>query len=116
MRILKVNPENFADLIVLLEKGELSSRMAKDILLHMVESGEDPREVMKREGITQVSDTESIANAVKEVIAENEKAVADFQKGNENSFKFLVGQTMKKLKGQGNPGLIQEVLRDNLTK
>ncbi|MDP3724847.1 MAG: Asp-tRNA(Asn)/Glu-tRNA(Gln) amidotransferase subunit GatB [Nanoarchaeota archaeon] len=112
---IKINPENFADLVALVEKGELSSRMAKDILLLMSEGGEDPREIMKREGIAQVSDTESITRAVREVIAENEKAVSDFKKGNENSFKFLVGQTMKKMKGQGNPELIQGALKQELT-
>src|SRR3989344_3650135 len=60
---IKVNPENFADLVVLVERGDLSSRMAKDILLLMMESGEDPREIMKRENIAQISDKESIANA-----------------------------------------------------
>src|SRR3989344_8243614 len=62
---IKVNPENFADLVVLVEKGDLSSRMAKDIFLIMVEEGVDPREVMRREGIAQVSDMESIAKAAR---------------------------------------------------
>ena len=107
---IKLNPENFADLVALVEKGELSSRMAKDILLHMVEEGTDPREIMRREGIAQISDTTSIERAVQEVLKENEKAVNDYKKGNENSFKFLIGQTMKKLKGQGNPELIEKVI------
>ncbi|MDP2704103.1 MAG: Asp-tRNA(Asn)/Glu-tRNA(Gln) amidotransferase subunit GatB [bacterium] len=112
---IKINPENFADLVALIAKGELSSRMAKDILLKMAETGEDPRAIMEREGIEQVSDEGAIKEAVKKVLDENKKAVTDYRGGNEKTLKFLVGQTMKELKGQGNPERIREILEKELS-
>ena len=112
---LQITPENFADLVALGIKGEISSRMTKDILLLMAVSGDDPRDIIKREGLEQVSDTKTIEKTAKEVIKENEKAVEDYKKGNENSLKFLLGQSMKKLKGQGDPAKIEEVLKKLLS-
>ena len=81
----------------------------------MAESGDDPREIIKREGLEQVSDTKTIEKTAKEVIKENEKAAEDYKKGNENSLKFLLGQSMRKLKGQGDPQKIEEVLKKLLS-
>lgn len=108
---LKITPENFADLVALVEKDELSSRMAKDVLAEMYETGEDPRAVMERRGMRQVHDAGLIETVVEEVIGEAAKAVADYKKGNENSFQFLIGATMKKLRGQGNPEAVKRVLK-----
>ncbi len=112
---IKINPENFADLAALVAKGELSSRMAKDILLKMAETGEDPRAIMEREGIEQVSDESAIGEVVKKFLEKNKKAVADYKSGNEKTLKFLIGQTMKELKGQGSPERIQEILKKELS-
>ena len=108
----RVTAENMADLIILIIKGELSSRMAKDMLLEMYQSGLDPRKIIREKGIVQVTDEAIIIEAVKEVITANPKAVADYHKGKENAFQFLFGQTMLKLKGQGSP----EVIRGSLKK
>jgi len=107
----KVTPENMADLIILIIKGELSSRMAKDMLLEMYQSGTDPRKIITEKGISQVTDEAIIIEAIKEVITANPKAVADYHKGKENVFQFLFGQTMSKLKGQGSPEAIREALK-----
>ncbi|MAF79530.1 Asp-tRNA(Asn)/Glu-tRNA(Gln) amidotransferase GatCAB subunit B [bacterium] len=112
---LKINPENFADLAALASKGELSSRMVKDILPKMAETGEDPRAIMDKEGIEQVSDEDAILKVIQKVIGENEQAVKDYKGGNENTLKFLIGQTMKELKGQGNPQRIQKILKKELS-
>ena len=108
----RVTAENMADLIILIIKGELSSRMAKDMLLEMYQSGLDPRKIIREKGIVQVTDEAIIIEAIKEVITANPKAVADYHKGKENAFQFLFGQTMLKLKGQGSP----EVIRGSLKK
>ena len=110
----RVTPENMADLIILIIKGELSSRMAKDMLLEMYQSGADPRKIITEKGITQVTDEVIIIEAIKEVITANPKAVADYHKGKENAFQFLFGQTMLKLKGQGSPEAIRGSLKKRL--
>jgi len=110
----RVTPENMADLIILIIKGELSSRMAKDMLLEMYQSGADPRKIITEKGIAQVTDEVIIIEAIKEVITANPKAVADYHKGKENAFQFLFGQTMLKLKGQGSPEAIRGSLKKRL--
>lgn len=110
----KVAPENMADLIILILKGDLSSRMAKDILAEMHETGLDPREIIKRKGIKQVSDEDAVTEAVRAVMEENPKAVEDYKKGKQNALQFLFGQTMAKLKGQGNPEVIRRIFKKNL--
>ncbi|MCX6702544.1 MAG: Asp-tRNA(Asn)/Glu-tRNA(Gln) amidotransferase subunit GatB [Candidatus Wolfebacteria bacterium] len=108
---LKINPEDFSELVFMVEQGELSSRMAKNILLEMYKTGLDPHEIIKEQGISQVSDRGAIELVVKEVIDANPKAVADYKKGKENALAFLMGQSMAKLKGQGNPKVLIQTLK-----
>ena len=110
----RVTPENMADLIILIIKGELSSRMAKDMLLEMYQSGADPRKIIREKGIVQITDEAIIIEVIKEVITANPKAVVDYHKGKENAFQFLFGQTMLKLKGQGSPEAIRGSLKKRL--
>ena len=77
---IKIIPENFADLIVLIIKGEISSRLAKEILREMAASGLDPRRIIVEKGLIQISDEETIKKAVMEIIAKNPKAVIDYKK------------------------------------
>lgn len=111
---INIAPENFADLIVLLIKGEISSRIAKDLLEEMSKSGASPAEIIKEKELSQVSDDSIIINAAKEIISENLKAVQDYKKGQENALQFLIGKTMAKLKGRGNPEKIKNILRNEL--
>ncbi len=113
---LNITPENFADLIVLISKGEISSRLAKDILKEMFVSGLDPRQIIQQKELSQISDEAVVKKAIKEVIDENPKAVEDYKKGKENALQFLIGKTMAKLKGQGNPEIISKLLNEGIDK
>lgn len=113
---LKITPEYLAHLVALIEKSELSSRMAKDILLEMFKTGLDPHEIIKEKGISQVSDEDVIKKSIREVIAENPAALADYKKGKGNALQFLIGKTMAKLKGQGNPEVISRLLKEFFMK
>lgn len=108
---LNITPENFADLIVLLSKGEVSSRLAKDILKEMFSGGLDPKQIIQEKGLTQISDEISINKVIREVIDENPKAVEDYKKGKENVLQFLIGQAMAKLKGRGNPDILTNLFK-----
>ncbi len=112
----KVDPENFADLIILVHKKEVSSRGAKDILVKMLETGLDPREIMRSENLTQVSDESALRPMAERIVSENPKAVEDFRKGKSNALQFLVGKAMAGLKGSGNPTVLQKIFRDVLEK
>ncbi len=113
---IKIIPENFADLIVLIVKGEISSRLAKDILREMAASGLDPRRIIAEKGLAQISDKESILRAIKETIKINPKAVEDYKKGKGAALQFLIGQTMARLKGQANLELLKKLLAESLSK
>lgn len=111
---IKITPENLADLVTLIAKGDVTSRMAKDLLREMFTTGLDPRNIIETKGIKQVSDEGPILEAVKAVMEANPNAVADFKKGKENALQFMIGQTMARLKGQGNPGVVKKVLEGEL--
>lgn len=110
----KISPENLAELVNLIEKGEISSRVAKDVMSEMFKTGADPSNIIKEKDLGQISDEGEIADVIKEIIKENEKAVADYKKGKETAVKFLVGQAMTKLRGRGNPSRLEELFKENL--
>lgn len=110
-----VTPENLAELIMLISQGKVSSSAAKAIFKVMFEKGGEPDNIMSDLGLEQTSDTDAISKAIDAVIAANPKAVTDYQAGEQKSFGFLVGQSMKELKGKGNPQLINELLKKKLS-
>jgi aspartyl-tRNA(Asn)/glutamyl-tRNA(Gln) amidotransferase subunit B len=110
----KITPENFAELIKLMDAGQISGTAAKQVFKVMFEKGGEPDNIVQDLGLTQVSDESAIAEAVDKVIAANAKAVADFKAGNEKSFGFLVGMVMKEMKGQGNPQVVNQLLKKAL--
>lgn len=111
-----VSPEAFAHLIFLIQEGVLSSRLAKDLLLKIEETGGDPESLIKEGGIKFMGDDTSLLPIVREVIEKNEKAVSDYRKGKENSIAFLVGQGMAKTKGQADPEKLRELFKQELGK
>jgi aspartyl-tRNA(Asn)/glutamyl-tRNA(Gln) amidotransferase subunit B len=110
-----VKPENFAELLKLIQQGKISVSAAKTVFKVMFEKGGEPLSIVSDLGLEQTSDAGAISSAIDKVIAANAKAVADYKAGQQKSFGFLVGQTMKELKGKGNPGVINEVLKKKLT-
>jgi aspartyl-tRNA(Asn)/glutamyl-tRNA(Gln) amidotransferase subunit B len=112
---MRVTPENFGELIVLIREGKIMSRQAKDILRRMVETGSDPEEILEAEGLHTVSDEDELSRVVGEVIAENLQAVADYKKGKEVSLQFMIGKAMGKLKGKGHPEMLKSLFEKSLT-
>ncbi len=107
---LRVTPENFADLMVMIMGQVISSRAAKDVLRIMVETGVEPHIVVKEKGLEQVSDDGFIEAAARKAIEMNPKTVEDYKKGKVASLQFLVGVVMKETKGKSNPRKVKEVL------
>jgi len=110
-----VTPENLAELIKLIQQGKISGSAAKTIFKVMFEKGGEPLSIVSDLGLEQTSNTAEISAAIDRVISINEKAVADYKAGEQKSFGFLVGQTMKELKGKGNPQVINDILRKKLS-
>ena len=107
----KVSPENLAGMIALIDKGTISGKIAKKVIVSMWESGKDADTIVKEEGLVQITDTGAIEEIVKQVIANNPQPVADFKSGNGKAIGFLVGQVMKESKGRANPGMVNELLK-----
>ena len=109
-----VSPENLAAMIGLIDKGTISGKIAKKVIVSMWETGKDPDTIVKEQGLVQITDTGAIEAIVKEVIANNPKSVEDFNSGKGKAIGFLVGQVMKASKGRANPGVVNELLQKYL--
>jgi aspartyl-tRNA(Asn)/glutamyl-tRNA(Gln) amidotransferase subunit B len=103
-----ITPENFAELISLIHKNEISSKIAKAILPEMFKTGVDPSHIINDLELSQVSNTDEIFEIAKNVIANNPKPVADYKAGQQNAVMFLVGQLMKETKGRAKPDIARE--------
>lgn len=111
-----VTPENLAKLLALIAKGTISGKIAKKVFAEMWKDGADPEEIVKAQGLVQISDTGALKELVVKVIANNPKAVEDFKAGKKKAVGALVGQIMKETKGKANPKVISELLNDELKK
>lgn len=106
--------ENFAEFICLIYKGEITSKIAKQLLAQMAECGGDPTDIIEQNGLSQIRDKKQIAAVVDEVLQANSKAVADYRAGKQNAFQFLVGQTLARTKGRANPDAVKQILLEKL--
>ncbi|MFH1582521.1 MAG: Asp-tRNA(Asn)/Glu-tRNA(Gln) amidotransferase subunit GatB [bacterium] len=111
-----ITPENFAEFVILIYKEEISSKIAKIILVDMLKTGADPSNIIKERGLAQISDVSEIENIINDIISANPRVVEDYKKGKENALQYLIGQIMAKTRGKANPKIIKEVLNSLLTK
>ena len=111
---LKIRAENLIELLDLIKSGEISGKIAKDVLDGMIESGETAARVVESKGFKQVSDSGAIEKIIDEVIAKNPQMAADYKSGKEKLFGFFVGQVMKESKGQANPAMVNDLLKKKL--
>ena len=114
MKGFPVTPAHLAAMIRMIADGTISGKIAKDVFEEMAASGDDPRAIVERKGLVQVSDQGAIERAVESVVAANLPQVQKYLDGNEKVFGFFVGETMKIMKGKGNPKIVNEVLRRRL--
>ncbi len=110
----KLTPENLAEMVVLIEKGKISKSAGKEVLKVMFEKGGEPDSIVMDLGLVQTSDEGEISVVIDKVLGENPKAVEDYLSGQQRSFGFLVGQSMKALAGKGNPEVVNGILRKKL--
>lgn len=110
----KVTPDHLAELVELINKGTLSSKLAKKVFAEMLKDNEAPQVLVKKLGLEQVSDEGAIAKIVDEVLAKNPQSVADFKAGKGKAIGFLVGQVMKASHGKANPGIVNKMLKDKM--
>jgi aspartyl-tRNA(Asn)/glutamyl-tRNA(Gln) amidotransferase subunit B len=110
-----VSPAALAELLRLVESGQITAAIGKKVFATMFESGRNAAEIVAAEGLAQISDMGAIEQAAREVIEKNPDNVAKFRSGNEGVFKFFVGQVMRATRGQANPQSVNEIVRKLLS-
>lgn len=124
MRILKdkemdpeditFSPANLAKLVNLTDAGTINSTAAKEVFEAVFNEDVDPDAYVEEHGMKQVNDEGALREAIEKVIAENPQSVEDYRSGKEKAIGFLVGQTMKIMKGKANPAMVNQILKELL--
>ncbi|MGC1482783.1 MAG: Asp-tRNA(Asn)/Glu-tRNA(Gln) amidotransferase subunit GatB [Candidatus Acidiferrum sp.] len=110
-----VSPAGLAELLKLIEPGQITAAVGKKVFAAMFDSGRSPADIVAAEGLGAQVDTSAIERAAREVIEKNPENVAKFKSGNEGVFKFFVGQVMRATRGQANPQAVNDILRKLLS-
>jgi aspartyl-tRNA(Asn)/glutamyl-tRNA(Gln) amidotransferase subunit B len=105
-----VSPAGLAEMILLIEEGTISGKIAKDLLPEMMKTGDGAKALVAARGLVQISDMGELETAVGEVLAANPGPVADYRAGKKQALGFLMGQIMKQTRGKANPKLVNELL------
>ena len=108
--------EDLAELIKLIDKGIISSSIAKKVLDEMFANPRNPNKIIEEKGWVQISDEAQIKEVVQKILSENEQSVQDYKAGKDRALGFLVGQAMKQTKGKANPKMLNEVFLEELKK
>ena len=111
---ITLSPENLAKLIDLTDKGTINSTVAKEIFEKIFEENIDVEKFVEDNGLGTVSDESVLRETIEKVIRENPQSVADYQAGKKKAIGFLVGQTMRVMKGKANPELVNKILQERL--
>jgi aspartyl-tRNA(Asn)/glutamyl-tRNA(Gln) amidotransferase subunit B len=109
-----ISAENLGRLIKLITEGKISGKIAKELLSKMAETGDSPDTLVEREGLSQISDEGALLKIIDEVIAANPKQLEQYRAGKTTVIGFFVGQVMKASRGQGDPAVVNKLLKDKL--
>ncbi len=112
----KLTPESLAGMIQLIVDGTISSKIAKKVFHELMKNGGDPKVIVKEKGLIQLSDPAQLLPIINEVLDNNAQSIEDFKNGKDRAVGFLVGQIMKATKGQANPGVVNQLLKQELGK
>ena len=112
----EIKSKKIGDLLDLIINGSISNRQAKEIFEEYIETDLEASDFIKKKGVKQVSDKSEIEALIKSVLQKNTEMVNDYKKGKEKLFGFFVGQVMKESKGKANPQLVNQVLKELLSK
>lgn len=124
MRLLKENgmeadeisfaPENLAKLIDLVDAGTINGSVAKEVFEEIFKRDIDPEKYVEEKGLKAVNDEGALRSTIEQVIKENPQSVEDYHNGKKKAMGFLVGQTMKAMKGKANPAMVNQIVKELL--
>ena len=112
----KLTPENFAQMLSLIEKGTISNNIAKKIIVTLLEEGGCAQEIVEKQGLSVINDDSSIREIVKNVLASNSGQVEKYKSGKPQLLGFFVGQVMKETKGRAQPEAVNKIVQEELAK
>ena len=108
--------EELGKLVILIDKGTISSSIGKKVLEELFENPRNPEVIIKEKGWIQISDEGAIKEVVTKVLEANPQSIADYKAGKDRALGFLVGQAMKETKGKANPKMLNEMFLKELNK
>ena len=111
---IKFSPVNLAKVIELADSGAINSTVAKEVFEEVFKNDIDPDKYVEEKGLKTVNDAGELRTVVEQVIKDNPQSVEDYRNGKEKAIGFLVGQTMKAMKGKANPGMVNQILKELL--
>ena len=111
---INLSPENLANLTILIDQGEISSKIAKTVFAEMLDSGETPNTIIEEKGLKQITDEKELGRIVEELLASNPQQVKQYREGKTKVIGFFVGQMMKQTQGKGDPAVIYRLLKEKL--
>ena len=111
---IRLSPEHLAKLVDLADAGSVTNTVAKEVFEKVFKEDIDPEAYVKEKGLLTVNDEGALRETVAKVVAENPQSVEDYHNGKEKAIGFLVGQTMKAMKGKANPALVNQILKELL--
>lgn len=103
-----------ADLLNLVKEDKISNNVGKKVLRKVFETGKDPKTIVKEEGLSQISDEGALLEMIEKVLDNNQQSIDDYKAGKDRALGFLVGQVMKESRGQANPQMVNEKLKEIL--
>lgn len=111
---IRFSPENLAKLIVLVDNGTINRTVAKEVFEKIFAEDVDPEAYVEENGLKVVNDEGALRAVIREVIAANPQSVTDYHNGKERARGFLVGQTMRAMKGKADPAMVNKILEELL--
>ena len=109
-----VTPKHLTDMLKMIDDKTISSKIAKTVFEEMYSSGIPPVEIVKKKGLVQISDEDSILRIIQDILNKNKAEVEAYQNGKTKLLGFFVGQVMKATQGKANPALVNTLLKKNL--
>ncbi len=112
----ETDPQKFAELLTMLDGGEINRPVAKELLTEMVLSGKSPQKLVREKGLEQIAGDEQLLPLIEQVIAENSDAVESYRQGKDKALAFLVGKVMAMTGGRADPGRLNEILKEKISR
>ncbi len=111
---ISFSPENLAKIVELADSGQVTNTVAKEVFVEVFHNNVDPVQYVEEKGLKSVNDEGKLRSVIEQIIKENPKSVEDYKNGKQKAIGYLVGQTMKAMKGKANPAIVNQILTECL--